>query len=250
MSQIKESLLAYGLSANEAEIYIFLLRNKDVPAYFIAKETSIPRTTVYKTLESLERQGFVASWTKNGTRHFSAENPDTFRRKLKDKGSELEKSLPVLSEMFSSLSTHPSAKLYVGKEGVKQAFEIMLDVIKTKKLRQIYVYSDSQLTKELPRYFKEWRQRKNRTGAFTHLIVPPGTQMNEDYASDAYRETRILPKQFPFVGSVDICGSSIAFFSFKNKQLHAIVIDSPIIADMMKQFFIYMWDTLEPLSAN
>lgn len=247
MTQIKESLLAYGLTHSEAKIYVFLLENKDVPAYFIAKETSIPRTTVYKILEGLEIQGFVSSWTKNGTKHFSAENPETFKRRLKEKESELEKGLPALSEMFSSLSTHPSAKLYVGKEGVKQAFEIMLDVIKTKRLKQIYVYSDSQLTKELPRFFKEWRQRKNRTGAYTHLIVPPGTQMNDDYKSDAYRETRILPKQFPFVGSVDICGSSVAFFSFKNKQLHAVVIDSPIIADMMRQFFIYMWDTLDPL---
>lgn len=244
MSEIKESLRAYGLEENEVSLYLFLLENQDRPAYFISKETSIPRTTVYKTLERMCLLGFVSSWTKNGTKFFSAENPNNLLRNIREKTNKLEQVMPELNDMFRSLVKHPSAKLYSGKEGVKQAFEIMLDVIKTKRLKQIYVYSDSLLTKELPRFFKDWRARKNKTDAYTYLIVPHGTKMTPEYQSDKYRETRVLPQGFPFIGSVDICGPVVAFFSFKDKELHAVVIESEIIASMMTQFFMYTWRTI------
>lgn len=245
MTQIKLILGEYGLEKTEIAVYLFLLENQDKPAYIIAKETSIPRTTVYKTAEILTKKGLVSSWIKNGVKHFSAENPETLRRNLDDKKTQIEHIMPELKNMFSSLSVHPSAKLYEGKDGVKQVFEYMLDTIKTKKLKRIYAYTDHKLTEQFPKYFKSWRTRKNKTDTFTYLIVPSGTPMDSDYMSDKNRETRILPEQFPFDGAIDICGSFIAFFSFKEKEVYSITIESKIIADMLTQFFMYMWATLE-----
>lgn len=250
MSKIKSTLEDYGLDANEIAIYLFLIENQDKPAYIIAKETIIPRTTVYKTLDILIKKGLASSWIKNGVKHFSAENPNTLKRILDEKRQQIEEVLPELSNMFSSISLHPSAKLYEGKEGVKQVFEYMLDTIKSKKLKRVYVYSDNQLTEQLPKYFRSWRNRKNKTDAYTYLIVPHGTPMNPDYSSDKHRETRVLPQEFPFDGSIDICGSVIAFFSFKEKELYSVVIDSKIIADMLTQFFMYMWSTLQKKDNN
>ncbi len=245
MPQIKSALQEYGLHANEITVYLFLLENQDKPAYLIAQETLIPRTTVYKTLEILIDKGLVSSWIKNGVKHFSAESPETLRRILDDKKAYIEQVMPELTSMFSTLSLHPSAKLYEGREGVKQVFEHMLEVIKNQKLKRVYVYSDHHLTEQFPKYFTSWRKRKNKTGAFSYLIVPHGTPMTWDYASDEHRETRMLPKGFTFDGSIDICGSFVAFFSFKEKEIHSVVIESKIIADMLTQHFLYMWSTLE-----
>ena len=245
MTQIKAFLESYGLEKNEVTVYLFLLENQDRPAYIIAKETSIPRTTVYKISDSLIKKGLISSWIKNGVKHFSAENPEILRRNLDNKRAQIEQVLPELASMFSAISIHPSAKLYEGKEGVKHVFEQMLDTIKAKKLKRIYAYTDHKLTEQFPKYFKSWRNRKNKTNAFTYLIVPNGTPMNVDYMSDNNRETRILPEQFPFDGAIDICGSLIAFFSFKEKEVYSITIESKIIADMLTQFFMYMWSTLE-----
>ncbi|MES2215704.1 MAG: helix-turn-helix domain-containing protein [Patescibacteria group bacterium] len=250
MNQINTALEEYGFSKNEAKVYLFLISNQDNPAYVIARETLIPRTTVYKTLDLLGKKGFTSSWIKNGVKFFSAESPETLRRHAENKKVQLEQVLPELAHLFSSLSVHPSAKLYQGKEGVKHAFEYMLDVIKAKKLKRVYVYSDHHLTEQFPKYFKSWRARKNKTGAYTFLIVPHGTPMNEDYKSDKYRETRILPPEFSFDGAVDICGPVVAFFSFKEKEIYSIVIESQIIADMLIKFFLHMWTTLEKNKPN
>lgn len=242
---MKESLLAYGFDQKQAAAYLFLLQHRDCPVYQISKETAIPRTTVYKVLEQLRKQGFVSSWIKNGVKHYSAESPEILRRFLKTKEDMINQALPEMLSMFKSDTLHPSAKLYEGKEGVKQVFENILDIIDRKKLDRLYVFSDYHLTQQFPQYFKDWRKRKNKTGAYTHLIVPYGTPNNEDYSSNPHRETRVMDKSFPISGSVDICGSHVAFFSFKENQLYAITIDSPIISEMLKKFFVYIWGTLE-----
>lgn len=245
MNTIQESLLAYGLNPKEAAIYTYLLQNRDCPAYDIAKETRIPRTTVYKTLEELQKQGIVSSWVKNGVQHFLAENPEKLRRAIKTKEQIIEQALPEMLSMFKLDSEYPSAKLYEGKEGVKQVFENILDIIKSQKVKQLYVFSDYHLTEQFPQYFSNWRKRKNDTGAFTHLIVPSDTPRNEDYTSNKLRETRVMPASLPFDGSIDICGSHVAFFSFKENQIYSVTIDSPIISEMLTKFFRYIWQTLE-----
>lgn len=245
MSKITDSLKEYGFSQNEISLYLFLLSNQDEPAYNIARETSIPRTTVYKTLESLRIKGFVSSWIKNGVKHYSTENPETLRRKIEEKKERIEEILPDLANLFSAVSVHPSAKLYQGKNGVKQVFEYLLDSIKTKKYPYVYAFSDSNLTDQFPKFFRSWRNRKNKTGVFTRLIVPFGTPMNIDYSSDTFRETRILPETFQFTGAIDIYGPLVILFSFKEKEVYSIVIESKIIADMLTQFFMYIWNTLD-----
>lgn len=245
MNKIKEALVSYGLSQKEVDIYLFLLSNKDVPAYEIAKQTRIPRTTVYNLLESLESQKIISSWTKNNVKHFSAETPNRLKQIIKTKEEILLSIFPDILDMYEFDSMYPTSKLYQGKEGVKHVFENILGIIKKKKLKRLYVFSDYLLTEQLPKFFAEWRKRKNETEAHTYLIVPHGTPVNENYTSNDHRETRVMPESFPFEGSVDICGSHVAFFSFKKEEMYAITIDSPIIAGMLTKFFMYMWQTLE-----
>lgn len=246
MNNIKEALINYGLEKSEIDIYLFLLKNKDVPAYAISKGVSIPRTTIYTILTGLEKRGLVSSWLKNGTKHFSAENPNVILRDLKQKENDIVAILPDLSNLFSLSSIHPSTKLYLGKDGCKQAFEIILDVIKSQKVKRIYAYSDSEITNLFPKFYKEWRIRKNKTDAYTQLIVPASTNISsEDYKTDSFRETRILSSKYPFTGSINICGTYTIFFSFNEKEPYAVVVDSKIITDMLTQFFVYTWDSLE-----
>ncbi len=246
MKTILESLNNYGFRKNEALLYNHLLIHQDTPAYAISQTTGIPRTTVYKTLESMKKQGFVSSWIKNGVKHFSVESPENLHRYLKDKERSIEHIMPEMLNLFNLRTLPPSAKMYEGKEGVKQVFEQILEVIKKQRLKRIHVFSDSLITEQIPEYYREWRERKNKIGTFTQLIVPYGTSTNEDFKSYDSRETRMMPESFPFEGGgVDIIGTFVVFFSFRDNQIYAITVDAPIIADMMTKFFMYIWSTLE-----
>ena len=245
MKNIIESLNEYGFSSNEALLYNHLLTNQDTPAYAISQKTGIPRTTVYKTLEAMKKQGFVSAWIKNGVKHFSAESPENLHRLLKAKEKHIEQVMPEMMDLFNLRTALPSSKLYEGKEGVKQVFEQMMEIIKQQKLKRIYVFSDDCITKQIPEYYRQWRERKNKMGTFTQLIVPNGTPVTDDFKSYETRETRVMPQSFPFEGGLDIVGSFVAFFSFKDGQIYAVTIDSPIIAEMLTKLFGYIWQTLE-----
>jgi sugar-specific transcriptional regulator TrmB len=246
MKEITQSLIEYGLTPEDAKIYTFLLSHKDYAAYKIAQGTNIPRTTVYKRLVKLEKDKLVSSWVKNGVKHFSAETPEVFRRNLKSKEQIIDEIVPSMLSIFKTDILYPKATLYEGKDGVKQVFEQIIEVVKLKKIKRLYVYTVKELTELFPIYFENWRKRKDATGAYTNLIVPYGTEMNISYASNSCRETRIMPQEFPFDGSVSINGDFIAFFSFKEKQPYAITITSDIISNMLTQFFQYTWSTLKP----
>lgn len=250
MTDIKQALIEYGLDMKEVEIYLFLLSNKDIPAYEIARQTRIPRTTVYNTLEELEAKRIISSWKKNGVKHFSAESPERLNNILKQKQEILSSILPDILNLYEHDTINPSTKIYIGKEGVKHVFENILEITKRRNVRELYVFSDYHLTEQLPKFFSDWRKRKNKLGAFTRLIIPPGTPRNEDYTSNDFRETRIMPNSFPFEGSIDICGSHVAFFSFRKGEMYSITIDSEIIAGLLTLFFKYIWQTLEGKNFN
>ncbi|MEN9921538.1 MAG: hypothetical protein RLZZ517_516 [Candidatus Parcubacteria bacterium] len=248
MSKLEANLKLFGLKEGEITTYLFLLSNRDLPAYKIATGTNIPRTTVYKHLESLEKQGLVSKWSKNSVKHFSAENPKRLEQLLNFKKEALNNILPELTSKFNNESIYPTAKLYTGKEGVKYAFEHILETIIKEKLKLVYAISEKKLTETLPKFFLDWRERKNKkTGAFTYMIVSEGTASHQHYKSDPFRETREMPQKNLLEGSLNIIGNNVYFFSFKEEgnEIYSLVIESPIVASMMTKLFLYIWKTLE-----
>jgi len=245
MTDLNRKLEEFGLTINEIKVYLFLLSNRDITVYKIATGVLIPRTTVYKILVSLENQGLVSQWLKNGVKYFSAESPERLSFIINKKKEITEQIMPDLLNLFHTESIYPTAKLYFGKEGVKQVFDSILEKSKREKIKRLYVYTDDLLTAQLPKFFEDWRQKKNKIDIFTQLIVPSNTPMNKSYASNELRETRVLPAEFSFAGSFDICGSLVALFSFKDNEVYSIVIDSPTVSDMLTKMFQYIWMTLE-----
>lgn len=70
------SLVSYGLTSNEASIYVCLLRKLEASVFEIAKETGISRATVYITLEKMKELKLVSLLRKNNVQYFTPENPE------------------------------------------------------------------------------------------------------------------------------------------------------------------------------
>jgi hypothetical protein len=120
-----------------------------------------------------------------------------------------------------------------------------LEVMVQERLKLVYAFFESQLTELFPKFFFEWRERKNKkTGATTFLLVPSGLGLHEHYKSDPYRVTREMPKKWPG-GSFAIIGSNVFFFSFKEDEVYSIIIESKIISTMFGGLFMYIWNTLD-----
>lgn len=74
--KIEHLLSVLNLSSKEIKIYIFLLYHGSQAGSVIAKHIKISRTTIYHTLNKLQKKGFIVSFKKNNITFFSISNLD------------------------------------------------------------------------------------------------------------------------------------------------------------------------------
>lgn len=240
--EVKQALEKYGFTKNEVNIYLHLLKNIEVTAFEIAKATDIPRSTVYITLESLKKQGFVSQFKKNNVAYFTVESPNRLINALKQKEEIIESVMPEIRAMTSTSHDVPVAKLHTGINGIKIGLEDILETVKNKKIKQILATSQPDLLEYLPKYFPNWLKQREELGVFTKLILPSSAS---DYLkSNELREIRFLDKKFPFSSSVTIYGNKLVFFSFEGNEPYSIIIQSKAVSNMFTQFFLFSWEML------
>lgn len=240
--ELIDSLELYGFSGNEAAIYLFLLKTVEATAFQIAKDTGIPRTTVYLTLESLKKQGFISQLRKNNIAYFTPESPNQLLKLLKKKEEVINEIMPQIRALTSRNIDTPTAKLFVGLDGIKISLEDILETLKIEKIKQISATSQPDLLEYLPKYFPMWLKNREELGVFTKLILPYN---GRNYLkSNELREVRILPEKFPFTTSVTIYGDKIAFFSLQEDNPYCVILESKSITEMFKQFFSFSWEML------
>lgn len=244
--EIQHTLKKYGLSEHEITVYLNLLKHVESTVFDIAKETKIPRPTVYRVLSSLENMNLVSMWKKNNVAYFTAESPQQLIKILDEKKELISKVLPDMFDLRKHKELVPTAKIYTGTEGLKIVWDDILDTAQTQHLKEIHAISHPDITEYLPKYFKEWLERREKLGVFAHLI----TRSQEDAAvpvmqNNAFRETRVLPSGTSIDGIIDIYGTKIAFFSLTGGEIYSIIIESATMAHMLRSFFMATWKLLE-----
>lgn len=246
--EIKQALEQYGFTKNEANIYIHLLKHIEATAFDIAKATDIPRSTVYITLESLKKGGFISQFKKNNVAYFTTESPNRLINSLRQKEEVIERIMPEIRALTAQNIDAPVAKLYTGINGIKIGLEDILETLKNKKIKQIIATSQPDLLEYLPKYFPNWLKQREDLGVFTKLILPANAS---DYLkSNKLREVRYLDKKFPFTCSVTIYGDRIAFFSLEENEPYCLIVQSKAVNVMFTQFFLFSWEILESKSVE
>jgi sugar-specific transcriptional regulator TrmB len=240
--EIINGLERYGFTENESLIYIYLLKKLEATAFEVAKETGIPRTTVYATLELLKKQRIISQFRKNNVAFFAPESPNRLLSQLKEKEEIVASIMPQIRAVASKKMDAPTVKLYVGIDGLKTGLIEILETIKDHKLKQILATSQPDMLEYLPKYFPNWLKQREDMGVFTKLILPQS--VGEYLKSNELREVRYLPDKFPFTSSVTICADKMIFFSTQNDEPHCVSVESAAITEMFTQFFLFTWEML------
>jgi len=109
---LAEKLVQFGLTRQEANIYLCLLRNKDLSGYEVSKITGISRSNVYSALASLVEEG-AAYLLEGETNKYTAVAIEDFCenriRRLMELKQELAAQIPQIrdnSEGYITISSH------------------------------------------------------------------------------------------------------------------------------------------------
>jgi HTH-type transcriptional regulator, sugar sensing transcriptional regulator len=83
MKKVLDRLQSLGFSANEAKVYLALLKEHPLTGYEIANKSGIQRASVYQVIGRLADKGMVHEVRDNGGRQFMPETPEKMVVRLK-----------------------------------------------------------------------------------------------------------------------------------------------------------------------
>lgn len=145
-STIVEKLLEFGLTRQEAVIYVCLFKSGDLTGYEVAKQTGISRSNVYSALAGLAEKGAAYLLEGNASKYTPVMIEEFCDNKLRN----LEKQKEYLLKNIPQMKT--SKEGYITIEGYRHICDKMYHMLKASEQR-IYLsapaYFITQWKKEL-----------------------------------------------------------------------------------------------------
>jgi len=236
----KEILLKIGLSGNETEIYLALLKLGPSLVSRIVEKTKINRTNIYDRLERLINRGLVSYVIKNNRKYFSATEPKRILRYLEEKEEKIKeekesvKNILEELEKFCPVAKKETVEVYEGKEGIKTILE---NIIKSKQ--DIFTYgSEGNFSKILKFYFGHYLKRLQKNRIKMKVIFNYDTEKIP--FEWKFAEARYIPKEYQTPTETTIYGENTAIFIL-TEEPKAILIKSANISDSYKKYFNILW---------
>lgn len=235
-------LVQIGLSQVQAKIYLYLIQEGQRTPTEIANAISENRTTVYSAAEKLEKLGLISKKDRGKVSAFIPNHPSALEtiaekrlRLVTKQIKNIQSNLPALINYYNEYQSTPGATTFYGHEGVKMIWD---KVIATKApyyfVRSRY---DEAANKEDLDHFK-----KARIEADIHAenITPSEFASYDKEEAKKWLLTRTFlpPNEYDSPIEIDIFGDNVAFINY-DKNGMSTLIESPEIADAMRQMFLF-----------
>jgi len=243
----------YGLTEEEARVYVGVLRIGTGKVSEISHFTNTDRVKGYKILENLRSEGYVTS-TLSSPILFSANDPkttfDTILMKKKSGIQRLEKNQARLIENLEKLKGHsvvsnlPKLSVISGRDNIYNEIKKIIDETKDE---MYLVTSTSDLIRmyytDIPAAIKKALKRKVEIKLMTEFEVSDKTDCVKNLGLNYFKVAK-LPSQ----GRI-VCNSSqiiMSGYTSKTSRIHAsddsaLVTNSDEITSNMQSLCKFMW---------
>lgn len=241
MNKLYKKLKSFGLSENEALVYMALLETGEANIAQLTKKSSVNRSTVYLTIGSLREKGLISSIKKRKTL-FYAEDPRKMIDNLEKKKADLEKAMPSFLAAFTLLDKKPDIRYFEGETGIK---EIYKDILQTPNSEMLSWYSNEYKAFFDESFFFDFfipERKKNKI--WLRAIYPENEEMRKLAANNEahLRQARFIVND-KFKIECELClyeNNKVGIISYKDKL--GVIIASQSIFNTLKSIFEAMWD--------
>ncbi|MBR3368566.1 winged helix-turn-helix transcriptional regulator [Candidatus Saccharibacteria bacterium] len=237
-----EILIQAGLSEIQAKIYLYLIENGQKTPAEIAEDIGENRTTVYSALEKLEKSEIVSKKYKGKISAYIPNHPAALEslaekrlRQMARQARNLEGNLPSLINFYNEHQSEPGVQTFYGDEGV----EIIRHKIIAEKQPFYYIRSrwDEIANKEyLERFKKAQMEAKIPTESITPSEFTPRTRKKA--TEQLVTRTLLPPGEYDSPVQISIFGDNVTFINYSKGGMSTII-ESPEIADAMRQFYLF-----------
>lgn len=251
---LEAELKKAGLTDKEAAVYLAALSLGPCPVQAIARKAKVARATTYVVLENLMDKGLIARYEQGKKTMFVAETPEQLlrvvekkREEMKRHYDELEGLIPNLRALMSEANGKVIVRYYEGLEGLNTMRREMLMYSTPKDIWCNFAPAD-YIAKVFGTSGLDYKPRatkgiKSITIFTTTSEELKGLMLRTAAKSNAERKF-ISPDKYSSASGMTICRNRIAIGSFSNR-LGGVVVESPYMALMMREFFTVLWNCLD-----
>lgn len=244
---IETALKKYGFDEREVEIYLYLLRNLEATAFAISRDTGIPKTTVYYSLEKMRKNDFISMWRKNNIKYYSLESPNQLLYRLRDKEETIKLVMPQIRALTNETKHRPIVRLYTGQTGVKSALDEVLEDFKSGDVTEVLQFIPEGIFEKLPTYFPKWIEMREKMKIRTKVIAPiinNKSRFSQFYKNTENKDLRFLKDDLPFDGWVHMYNNKIVSVTIEGEEIYSIIVESYATTKMFTRFFEFTFNSL------
>lgn len=231
---IEDILRNFGLSKNEAKIYLALLELGPSLIGKICVKTKIHRRNVYDSIEMLKDKGFVSSVTSNNRNIFDAFNPNKLIDMLDEKKAEIKSALSY----FPVNPKKTSVRIYAGQNGRKLVFE---DKLKCKG--EQYVLGANEPSGKSSNYVENYHIRRIAAKIpLKMLFIHSDLKSAKKFKNYKFVKVRILPDIFNLPIAINIYSNKTAILLQSGSiEPITILVEDRDLAKTFKAYFNSLW---------
>ncbi|MFC1697646.1 TrmB family transcriptional regulator [Nanoarchaeota archaeon] len=234
---IKKTLKNIGLSNNEINAYLALIKVGPSKAGRIAKEASIDRSACYDALKRLLEKGLISYVTKANVKWFQPENPSRIKEYLKDQMDDVDDVMPQLVGLYKLPKESKNVRIFHGYKGIRSVFQ---DIATDKTPVDVFG-SEGQFVERMPYYAPHFINAQVGNKIKTRLISRKGR--GEDNAPPN-TEVRHVPKDVISPVATNIYGDKIAIIIWSEPP-EAIIIENRDAAQSYRAYFEVIWKSAQ-----
>jgi len=231
--EIKQVLKEFGLTENEAEVYLILLKLGYATASEIAEKTQIHRINIYDILERLQERGLVSFVISGKRKQYEVLDPKKILEIEEQKKENIENIIPKLLK-YRELGKNPQeAVILKDKKGIKN---ILGEITKSKT--EVLLFASGWGFKEnFPDYYLIWHKRLRINKVKIRCLLSNKSKDIEVPKSLGYK---FLPSEFTFPSTTCVFEEKILIIMWSSFPI-AILVRGKEISDSYKEFFEILW---------
>lgn len=233
MAEAKQVLKEFGLTENEAEVYLILLKHGWATASEIAEKTQIHRINIYDILERLQERG-LASFALSGKRkQYEAIDPKKILEIAEQRKEDIESILPELIKHRELGKNPQEAVIIKDKKGIKN----ILEEITKSKTEVLLFASGWGFSTYFPEYSAIW---------YGHLKlnnVKMRTLISKKYAKEtlpSFGRYGLLPSAFIFPSTTVVYENKVLINIWGSEPL-SILIRGKEVSASYTEYFNLLW---------
>lgn len=243
---LEHVLQSIGLSKNESEIYLALLRYGELSVADIATRSGVNRRNAYDCMSRLLEKGLVFEILSSRDSRYRAVEPQKLTEIVREKQVSLESIMPRLTSLYRGTPIDKgSVMIYRGIEGWKN---YMRDIVRVGQpfycIGGKGAWMDQRVMNFFPHFLQEAKCKKIQ---YRHLFDYEVGEQAHPILKQVGKHYKVLPKGYSAPASVDFFGDRVYICSklylggIDNDALFTVIVN-PVIAESFRMWFRFMWD--------